>query len=63
MAASKTIKVTEPVYLELDKIREKRETFSDVVNRLLEARPHILRAYDLIAGAAEYGRRQQEDRP
>ncbi len=33
---SKTIKVEDKVYHRLDELREKRETFSEVVQRLLE---------------------------
>ncbi|GAI55328.1 unnamed protein product, partial [marine sediment metagenome] len=35
---SKAIKVEDQVYLELDMIREKGETFSQIIERLLEAR-------------------------
>lgn len=51
---NKSIKVQEQVYHQLEDLRGKRETFSEVVERLLKARPRIIEAYDLIAGAASY---------
>jgi len=43
---SKSIKVTDEVYLALEAIREKRETFSEAIERLL-------RVYDTIKGVSE----------
>jgi len=43
---SKPIKVTDPVYYQLDQLRGKRETFSDVVTKLLTTKE----AADTLAG-------------
>ena len=57
---SKSIKVSELVYCELEQIRQKRETFSDVVKRLLDARPQVLEASDILRGVASFGRWEQD---
>lgn len=57
---SKTIRVSEAVYSELEQIREKRETFSDLVARLLKARPHVREDYSLVGGVARFQQWQRD---
>lgn len=51
---SKAIKVEDQVYQELDMIRSKGETFSQVVGRLLEARLKMFEALNMIEGVLKY---------
>lgn len=44
--ASKSIKVSDRVYIALEEIREKRETFSEAIER-------IIRVYDTIKGVSD----------
>lgn len=57
---SRAIKVEEQVYLELDMIRDKGETFSQVVERLLEARVKMFGIITEIEGVLKYQKWQQE---
>lgn len=51
---SKAIKVEEQVYTELDLIREKGETFSQIIERLLEARLKMFETLNMIEGVLKY---------
>lgn len=57
---SKTIKVEERVYDQLDKLRGKRESFSDVVARLLTTKEGV----DILLGIwhNQYGERDQQNK-
>ncbi len=54
------IKVEDQVYLELDLIREKGVTFSQVVERLLEARLKMFEALNMMEGVLRYEKWKQE---
>ncbi len=56
---SRAIKVEDQVYQELDMIRSKGETFSQVIERLLEARLHMFEALNVIEGVLRYREWQQ----
>lgn len=51
---SKTIKLEDAVYTELESILWRRETFSHGVKRLLEIRRSLLGFSDVIEGAKTY---------
>jgi len=51
---SRAIKVGDQVYTELDLIREKGETFSQVVERLLKARLSMFEALNMIETDLRY---------
>lgn len=51
---SRAIKVEDQVYQELDQIREKGETFSQVVGRLLEARLEFFKTISIVEGVLKY---------
>ena len=51
---SRAIKVEDQVYQELDLIREKGETFSQVVERLLEARLEMFKMLSMVEGVLRY---------
>lgn len=51
---SKAIKVEDQVYLELDLIRDKGETFSQVVERLLQARVKMFEMLSMVEGVLRY---------
>ncbi len=51
---SRAIKVEDQVYTELDQIREKGETFSQVVERLLEARLKMFETLSMVEGVLRY---------
>lgn len=51
---SRAIKVEDQVYLELDMIREKGETFSQVVERLLQARLKMFETISMVEGVLRY---------
>lgn len=51
---SKTIRLEVPVYDRLELFREKRETFSSVVNRLLNIRDGVITLVSTIAGMENY---------
>jgi len=51
---NRAIKVEDQVYLELDMIRSKGETFSQVVERLLEARLKMFETLNMIEGVLKY---------
>ena len=50
---SKQIKLSDPTYLRLESVREKRETFSQVVDRLLEVYLQIKNIKDTL-GPSHY---------
>lgn len=56
---SKTIKVTEEVFQRLRNAQEKRETYSQTVERLLKIREHILDFITVVEGMVEYQEFQQ----
>ena len=51
---SRAIKVEDQVYLELDMIREKGETFSQVVERLLQARLKMFEILSMVEAVLRY---------
>ena len=51
---SRAIKVEDQVYQELDLIKEKGETFSQVIERLLEARLKMFETLSMIEGVLRY---------
>lgn len=51
---SKPIKVEEKVYDQLDQLRGKGETFSEVVEGLLTARSKMCETFSLIEGALKF---------
>ncbi len=51
---SKPIKVSDQVYQELDMVKEKGETFSQVVERLLEARAKMFEMLSMVEGVLRY---------
>lgn len=57
---NKTIKLENQVYFQLDNLRGKRETFSDVVARLLTTKEGV----DTLLGIwhSRYGEREPEDK-
>ena len=51
---SRAIKVEDKVYTELDTIRGKGETFSQIIERLLEARLKMFETLTMIEGVLRY---------
>lgn len=51
---SSAIKVEDQVYTELDLIRDKGETFSQVVERLLQARVKMFEMLSMVEGVLRY---------
>lgn len=51
---SRAIKVEDQVYMDLDMIRGKGETYSQVVERLLEARLKMFELLNMIEGVLKY---------
>ena len=51
---SRAIKVEDQVYTELDMIRSKGETFSQVVERLLQARLKMFEMLSMVEGVLRY---------
>ena len=58
---SRAIKVEDQVYLNLDTLRGKGETFSKVVSRLLEARLKFFETMNFIEGVLNYPEWKQEE--
>jgi len=54
MPTSKAIKVTEEVYDELDRIRGKGETFSDIIAGFLRTRTKIFHLLNTLEGELRY---------
>ena len=57
---SKAIKVEDQVYQELDMIRGKGATFSDVVEGLLKLRIQVMELMNVLEGQLRYSGRQRE---
>ncbi len=57
---SRAIKVKDQVYLELDMIRDKGETFSQIIERLLQARLKMLEALNMLEGVLRYEQWKQK---
>ena len=57
---SRAIKVEDQVYTELDLIKSKGETFSQVVERLLEARLKMFEALNMVEGVLRYQEYKQQ---
>lgn len=57
---SRAIKVEDKVYTELDMIRDKGETFSQIIERLLQARLKMFEALNMIEGVLQYEKFKQE---
>jgi len=51
---SRVIKVEDQVYDRLDQLRDKRETFSDVIKELLDARERILELISVLEGQLKF---------
>lgn len=51
---SKTIKLEDKVYDELEIFRDKRETFSEAVEGLLAARLKVLELFSILEGQLKY---------
>lgn len=57
---SRAIKVEDQVYTELDNIREKGETFSQIIERLLKARLKMFEMLSMVEGVLQYEKWKQE---
>jgi len=57
---SKVIKVEEQVYDQLDKLKARGETFSQVIGDLLGARLQIFRLLDVLEGQLKFREWQRE---
>ena len=57
---SRAIKVEDQVYTALDLIRSKGETFSQVVERLLQAQLKMFEAISMLEGVLQYEKFKQE---
>ncbi len=57
---SRAIKVEDQVYTELDLIRDKGETFSQIIERLLQARLKMFETLNMIEGTLRYEKFKQE---
>ena len=51
---SKPIKVEDQVYNDLDKLRAKGETFSEVIAMLINARVRVLELWSILEGQLKY---------
>ena len=51
---SKTIRVEDKTYQELDEMREKHETFNDVLTRLVDIRRMVLGIEPILRGQRAY---------
>ena len=51
---SKAIKVDDQVYGELDQLRSKGETFSQVIEKLIATRQDIFKVIDVLEGSVNY---------
>ena len=51
---SRAIKVEDHVYQELDTIRDKGETFSQIIERLLQARLEMFKMLSMVEGVLRY---------
>lgn len=58
---SHSIKVSDEVYQGLETVRDKRETFSQVVERLLAARSEFQKLADILEGQIKF-RQWQSDK-
>ena len=59
---SKTIKVEDEVYNRLDEIRDFKETYSQVVEKLLAARERFCQTIDILESDVKYRNWQREQR-
>lgn len=57
---SRQIKVTDPVYLRLEMLRGKEQTFSQVIEDLLNARLKILEMLNMVEGSLKFRQWQHE---
>lgn len=57
---SKTIRVEENVYLELERLRDWKETFSQVIGKLTMTREELCKLLDVIEGAIKFREWQRE---
>jgi len=57
---SKSIKVSEEVYDQLERLRHKRETFSDVVERHIKVRGLVLDAAEILESAEKFWKSQRD---
>jgi len=60
LAMSKMIKVDDKTYGELDHLRLGRQTFADVISRLLESRLKVLEMFSVLEGQLGYREYQRE---
>lgn len=57
-----SIKLEDQVYQDLERIRDKRETFSQAVERLLQVRQNIAMMVGLVEGSKNYREWEAEQR-
>ena len=57
---SKVIKVEDQTYVDLERLRQGRQTFSDIIRDLLKSRLKILEAFDTIEGQLKFREWQRE---
>ena len=57
---SRAIKVEDQVYQELDMIRDKGETFSQIIERLLKARLEMFKFLTMVEEVLRYEKWKQE---
>lgn len=57
---SKTIKLEEQVYSKLEEFRDKRETFSEAVERLLELPQGIFNLVNVLEGSIAFSEKQRD---
>lgn len=57
---SKTIKVEDQVYRRLEEIRDWKETYSQVIAKLLAAREEFCQVIEVIAGQVKFREWQRE---
>lgn len=57
---SKQIRIEDHVYDKLEAFRDKRETFSEAVERLLGAWDEVRKLADILEGAAKFRESQKE---
>ena len=59
---SKAIKVSDEVYIQLGALMERRDTFSDVVSKLLKIQEQVDLLFTALEGATAYRKWQAEKR-
>lgn len=57
---SKAIKISDNTYIALENFRDKRETFSDAIGKLLEAREQVCNLISVLEGQIRFREWQLE---